>query len=378
MAKQKTYLPIDLVLSVGNIVQAKNGFLVPLTAKLTRGGKPLSNTVVNFKQDNTILGNSKTDTHGEAHLHGLVPLLQQNSILEFRALYNNFSDTETVHVPKAITPPEPSNDPETIELMNIAFTNEGLVYVHLILKKEKGKAMKNTKVKLLFEDDEATEETDELGHLSFRMLRPIPPGEWKTVVVVVDGIATACKLTLYNPLPKLTLREILSRLVRRVGFYLLGVPAIFSFPMCVVTFLYIFMGRTATELAVDGAGNSGLWIVFFGFLAFIELILFIIYLLAFYFGIKYTEAKELLKDRVIYEKAAFAGDSRWEKLHRWIEEKKIFQKEETTTVKEPAKAPASTSPSGGKSDTWRIILLSVLSDLGWDVIGKVISKNLKK
>jgi hypothetical protein len=98
--KQSPPAPTLLSLKVGGIKEVKNGFIVPLIAKLFKGTSALKNVEITFKQGATEVGKAITDQTGEAVFNHIAPLSDEDKAINFRAIAETNESSENAVIPK--------------------------------------------------------------------------------------------------------------------------------------------------------------------------------------------------------------------------------------------------------------------------------------
>ena len=122
--------PTVLSMKVGKIKETKNGFVVPLIAKLYKGITVLKNVEIIFKQGTTEIGKEDTDQTGEAVFNHVVSLDQEDTVINFRAIADlNESLANAVIPKKAEKTAKKKKGPKIMEMSRYAVHGQPGVYI---------------------------------------------------------------------------------------------------------------------------------------------------------------------------------------------------------------------------------------------------------
>lgn len=209
MAEQKkSSPPAPTVLSlktVGQVKETKNGFLVTLVAKLSKGTTVLKNVGVTFKQDATEIGKAFTDHAGEAVYNHLINFDQDNTVINFRAITGITESQVNVIVPKrSEKKAKKKKGPKIMRMSSYHLHGQPGVYiVWAVVQGENGSAYKG-RVVFNVRGEHYEVIADHNGYAALTV-NPITVLEHEVVFVTAtiheetDGIVDSADITLRRP-----------------------------------------------------------------------------------------------------------------------------------------------------------------------------------
>lgn len=244
----------------------QNGFRVDFEARAFLNGQVLANADVLFKQGVNSLGDKKTDANGVAILSHTFPVTDAGKSFTVRIFLAHSPDEAHVNInlPKLPKVKQASDNIEAdrISLYSFIIDNNGNVTMNMRVIGDRGEALKDTKVNLVYRGQNHIVNTNECGHTVWSLPEPLGLNERAVILATTDSVVKACKLNIWNaPLPSAMIS--IHGLVARFSFIVLGILSLFSFVVMFVSLAGIFSKNGEAALKSSNPTLDILWILLF-------------------------------------------------------------------------------------------------------------------
>lgn len=362
-----------------NITDSKLGesnITCVIEARAFKNDIPLKLERIVLKRGTQTVAQDDTDDTGTCVLALTVPLSEQGQLVAFRLQLSSHKTEEivTIQLPKKSF--REGEDPDRARLRYYTVSNTGEVNLSLRVVQEKGYAVKDTKIAIEHRCIQYTlKVNDETGCAYFKAPFLLEPGQAEEIFLIVNGIIQECPIHVYRPRVKLTSFDIFILFIKRISFIGLflatGVSLLLSILSLVMIFSRSFKERLESN---DGAGDI-IWVIILT-LCFVAPFLLSINIIWFWVRLNLSRAFEFIKERTVYRKTRTAKDSNWEKLAEMIEKMLSSHAKNSNTSNQTTGTGSSLGHTGGLMGTIKVIILSLLSDIGFDWFGKLIAKGV--
>jgi hypothetical protein len=288
MPNQNQQKPLEVLFTQGKTKEVGNGFLTLLSAIVKRGDIPQANKLVVLSEGANIITSVFTNAVGEATHEYFNVIQRSGEAYEVRATCSGQVKTLTIVLPKKEKKVKPVIEADRISLRSWNL-KKGVVKMVIRVIDVDGNAVKNTKVKLVFNARLEEVTTDNLGFAKWRLPDKLKSGQTARIFATVNNIAKEVELKIHNA-PKPKTKVSFKDLSQKKAFKYISVISICSLLFFIASFAIIF-NKTGIEKANNG-DIAGLILILADLLCTIPWIVFAIYV-AWYFLLSGTKkAKE--------------------------------------------------------------------------------------